>query len=148
MELAIDVVDAGAVGLGLGHGVEHAGRPHGVDDCAGAAAVDDAELLLPRRRLARVVHDLDGAVGGVGDTGKLADHQVHVAGGVLDGGVMRDQRVEAGDADLIVGNGANDGGGCGLVDVRCAAARHGDLDRHGDAAGDKQPTLELVLVDS
>ena len=73
MELAVDVVDTGAVGLGLGHGVQHTGGSYGVDDGAGAAAVDNTEFLLPWCRLPRVVHDFGSAIGGVGDAGEFAE---------------------------------------------------------------------------
>src|SRR6476660_1611373 len=49
----IGLVDPGALGLYLRHSIEDAGRAYSVDDSAGAAAIEDAKLLLSRRRLAR-----------------------------------------------------------------------------------------------
>ena len=71
---------------------------------------------------------------------------IHVAGGVFSGGVVRDEGIEARNPDLVVGNGANDGGSRGRVHMTATGSRNRDLDRHGDAARDKQPPLELGLV--
>lgn len=137
MKLAVDIIYAGAVGLRFGHGVQHAGGSHGVDDRAGTAAIDDTKLLLSRRRLTCVVHDLGSAIGGVGDAGELADDLIHITGSVFSGGMVRDQGIEAGNSDLVVGNGANDGGSRGLVHTHRSGSRNRDLDRHADAARDK-----------
>ena len=72
----------------------------------------------PGRRLARMVHDLDRALGHVGDPSELANHHIHLAGDVLGGAVRCDQGVEARDADLVGGDGLDDGRGRGRLDDR------------------------------